>query len=81
MVWCFLMLTLYVKNKENLLIKFFSNISIVKPTLCIFLFGLLRIKGLYMFRALLAHLQEAQHKRHLVYGVHVSQLAAELQIW
>jgi hypothetical protein len=31
-----------------------------------FLFNLLRIKGLYMFRALLAHPQEALHKRHLV---------------
>jgi hypothetical protein len=30
--------------------------------------NLLRIKGLYMFRALLAHLQEALHKRHLVYS-------------
>jgi hypothetical protein len=36
-----------------------------------FLFNLLRIKGLYMFQALLAHLQEALHKRHLVYCVHV----------
>jgi hypothetical protein len=34
-----------------------------------FLFNLLRIKGLYMFRALLAHLQEALQKRHLVYCV------------
>jgi hypothetical protein len=31
-----------------------------------FSFNLLRIKGLYMFRALLAHPQEALHKRHLV---------------
>jgi hypothetical protein len=31
-----------------------------------FLFSLLRIKGLYMFRALLAHLQEALNKWHLV---------------
>jgi hypothetical protein len=31
-----------------------------------FLFNLLRIKGLYMFRTLLAHPQEALHKRHLV---------------
>jgi hypothetical protein len=30
-------------------------------------FNLLRIKGLYKFRALLAHLQEVQNKRHLVY--------------
>jgi hypothetical protein len=36
-----------------------------------FLFSLLRIKGLYMFQALLAHLQETLHKRHLVYCVHV----------
>jgi hypothetical protein len=36
-----------------------------------FLFSLLRIKSLYMFRALLAHLQEALHKRHLVYCVRV----------
>jgi hypothetical protein len=34
-------------------------------------FNLLRIKGLYMFRALLAHLQEAPHKRHLVYCVRI----------
>jgi hypothetical protein len=32
-----------------------------------FLFSLLRIKGLYIFRELLAHPQEALHKRHLVY--------------
>jgi hypothetical protein len=31
-----------------------------------FLFNLLRIKGLYVFRTLLAHPQEALHKRHLV---------------
>jgi hypothetical protein len=32
-----------------------------------FLFNLLIINGLYMFRALLAHPQELLHKRHLVY--------------
>jgi hypothetical protein len=36
-----------------------------------FLFSLLRIKGFYMFQALLAHPQEALHKRHLVYYVSV----------
>jgi hypothetical protein len=36
-----------------------------------FLLNLLRIKGLYMFRALLAHPQEAIHKHHLVYCVHI----------
>jgi hypothetical protein len=34
-----------------------------------FLFSLLRIKGLYMFRALLAHPQEALQKQYLVYFV------------
>jgi hypothetical protein len=33
-----------------------------------FLFSLLRIKGLYMFRALLAHPQGTLHKRYLVLG-------------
>jgi hypothetical protein len=36
-----------------------------------FSFSLLRIKGLYMFRALLAYPQEALHKRHLVYCLRV----------
>jgi hypothetical protein len=36
-----------------------------------FLFSLLRIKGLYMFRALLAHLQEVLHKLHVAYCVRV----------
>jgi hypothetical protein len=36
-----------------------------------FLFSLLRIKDLYMFRALLAHPQEALHKQHLLYCVRV----------
>jgi hypothetical protein len=34
-------------------------------------FNLLRINGLYMFRALLAHPQEVLHKLHLVYCVRV----------
>jgi hypothetical protein len=34
-----------------------------------FLFSLLKIKGLYTFRALLTHLQESLHKRHLVFYV------------
>jgi hypothetical protein len=36
-----------------------------------FLFSLLGMKCLYMFRALLAHTQEVLHKRHLVYCVRV----------
>jgi hypothetical protein len=37
-----------------------------------FSFNLLRIKGRYMFRALHAHHQQALHKRHLVYCMHMS---------
>jgi hypothetical protein len=36
-----------------------------------FSFNLLRIKGLHLFRALLAHSQEALNKRVLVYCVRV----------
>jgi hypothetical protein len=51
-----------------------------------FLFSLLKIKGLYMFRALLAHPQEALHKQHLVYCVCVmlvvcAKTGVELQSW
>jgi hypothetical protein len=41
------------------------DFSIVKQTWST-LFSLLRIKCLYKFRALLTHLQDAKHKRHLV---------------
>jgi hypothetical protein len=37
----------------------------------LFSFNLLRIKSLYMFRALLAHPQDSLHKRDLVYCVRV----------
>jgi hypothetical protein len=53
-----------------------------------FLFSLLRIKGLYMFRALLAHPQEALYKRLFVYCVRVMSVgctrigvAVPLQSW
>jgi hypothetical protein len=41
-----------------------------------FLFHLLRINGLYMFRSLLDHLQEALHKRNLVYYVRVTSVGS-----
>src|SRR5215510_6150607 len=51
-----------------------------------FSFNLLRMKGLYMFRASLAHPQEVLHKRHLVYCLRmsvecgtVSQLATDIR--
>jgi hypothetical protein len=48
--------------------------------------NLLRIKSLYMFRGLLAHPQEALHKRHLVYCVRMmsvgcAKIADSLQPW
>jgi hypothetical protein len=53
-----------VPTRKSQILKFCqcSKTSVVH-----FLFSLLRIKGLYMFRALLAHLQEALYKRRLVY--------------
>jgi hypothetical protein len=51
-----------------------------------FLCNLLRIKGLYMFRTLLAHPQEALHKRQLVYCLRVmsvgcTRIETDLQSW
>jgi hypothetical protein len=52
--------------KENILIY---QYQCSETNVMHFSFNLLRIKGLYMFRALLAHPQEVLHKRHLVYCV------------
>jgi hypothetical protein len=41
-----------------------------------FLFNLLRIKGLYTFRTLLAHLQEAHHKREDWNGTGISDTSS-----
>jgi hypothetical protein len=51
-----------------------------------FSFNLLRIKSLYMFRALLTHPQEALHKRRVVYCVRIMSvgcvmIAMEMQSW
>jgi hypothetical protein len=45
------------------------------------LFSLLRIKGLYMFRALVAHPQETLNKRHLVYCVRVTPVGFTRKSW
>jgi hypothetical protein len=64
-------------NKCSLDIFFYSLIVTLyvnqhsETNMIHFLFNLLRIKGLNMFRALLAHLQEALHQRHLLYCVRV----------
>jgi hypothetical protein len=51
-----------------------------------FSFNLLRIKSLYIFRSLLAHTQEALHKRQLVYCVRIisdgcAMITVKLQPW
>jgi hypothetical protein len=45
------------------------------------LFNLFRIRGLYMFLALLAHPQEALHKRHVVIARVLCKLAAPGLNW
>jgi hypothetical protein len=44
-------------------------------------FSLLRIKGLYMFRALFAHPRKAFHKRHLYIACVLRQLVAPGLEW
>jgi hypothetical protein len=60
-MFCWPCITVYQYNETN--VMHFS-------------FGLLRIKGLYMFRALLAQPQEVLHKRHLVYCVRVMSVGS-----
>jgi hypothetical protein len=55
----------------NVLLTFIVVYRHSKTNVMHFLFSLLRITCLYMFRALLDHLQEALRKRHLVYSVRV----------
>jgi hypothetical protein len=50
-----------LSNRPQYFISQYSETNLMH-----FLFSLLRIKGLFMLRALLAHLQEAIYKRHLV---------------
>jgi hypothetical protein len=64
----------------------FLCLSIMKTMWCTFRSILLRIKGLYMFRALFAHPQEALRKRHLVYCVSIisvvcATIAISLHTW
>jgi hypothetical protein len=59
---------------------YFSVFQYNETNVMHFLFSLLRIKGLYMFRALLAHLQEALYKQHLVYCVRVMSVGCNC-IW
>jgi hypothetical protein len=66
--WTFLLLN---KSEFFLMGKRIKQNQHSKTKVTHFSFNLLTIKGLYMCRALLAQLQEALHKRHLVYCVRV----------
>jgi hypothetical protein len=57
---------LIFENRMKIVFNQFSETNVMH-----FLFNLLRIRGLYIFRALLAHPQEAFHKRHMVYCMRV----------
>jgi hypothetical protein len=59
----------------NVLLNWITVYQYSETNVVNFLFSLLRIKGLYMFRALLAYPQEALHKRHLVYCVSVMSVS------
>jgi hypothetical protein len=58
--------SMFVHGADYML-KISFDFSIVGPTRCTFVLSLLWIISLYMFRALLAHLQEVLHKQQLVY--------------
>jgi hypothetical protein len=65
-----------VRIREKNMTKQCSEINVMH-----FVFSSLRIKGLYMFRTLLADPQEALHKHQLVYCVRICQLAAQGLEW
>jgi hypothetical protein len=64
------------QNKKNYIMCQYSEINVMY-----FLFSLLRIKGLYMFRALVAHPQEALHKGTWYIACVLCQLAAPGLEW
>jgi hypothetical protein len=78
--WCSIyVLFLYVEGKRYQGMLMFCWPCIIvyqysETNVMHFLFSLLRIKGFYMFRALLAHLQEELLKRHLVYCMRVTSV-------
>jgi hypothetical protein len=71
LLWALLVTVGRVRDILNVLLACIVVYQYRKTKLMHFLFNLLRIKDLYMFRALLAHPREALHKRHLVYCVRV----------
>jgi hypothetical protein len=65
-------------KKEDLMILRYQY---SKTNVMHLLFNLFRIKGFYMFRALLAHLQQALQKRHWYIACVLCQLAAPGLEW
>jgi hypothetical protein len=61
-----------MSNLHTELLRHFVSYQYSETNVIHFLFDLLLIKGLYMFRALLAHPQEVLHKQHFVYCVPVT---------
>jgi hypothetical protein len=59
------------RNLLNILLTVHHSKKHNETNVMHFSFSLLRIKGLYMFRTLLAHPQEALHKLHFVYCVRI----------
>jgi hypothetical protein len=53
----------------------YSEINVMHSVL-----SLLRINGIYMFRVLLAYLQDLLHKRHLVYYVRVGCTRVKVEL-
>jgi hypothetical protein len=67
-------LSLSLKTQHQSRCQTMNRVSQYNETNVIhFSFNLVRIKGLYTFRALFAHPQVALHKRHLVYCVRMPQ--------
>jgi hypothetical protein len=65
----------WTSNTDSYLIFCWSSIIVYQyneTDVMHFSFSLLRIKGLYVIQALLAHPQKARHKHHLVYSICVS---------
>jgi hypothetical protein len=79
LMFCWPCITVYQHSETNVMHLMFCWPCIIvsqysETNVMHFLFSLLRIKGCYMFRALLAHPQEALKKQHFVYCVRVMSI-------
>jgi hypothetical protein len=67
-MWC---ISVHLRKNGTVFSLFVTSCQYNETNVMYFSFSLLRIKGLYMFRSLLAHSQEMLHKRHLVHCLRV----------